>query len=151
MKGSSFVTNVSFSPSLINCNHPLIPFHSNSNVFPSNVTLKPLLAKVNNVQGQKSKSGFVVGCASLGLGNELKIELEDEIDEEKGKSGMTKFREKCGERNGVVELLECLEKEAIMGDDVGKEPNDYNRRAKIFDKSSKIFQALKGTDSDSTH
>jgi hypothetical protein len=115
------------------------------------VTLKPLLAKVNNVQGQKGKSGFVVGCASLGLGNELKIELEDEIDEEKGKSGMTKFREKCGERNGVVELLECLEKEAIMGDDVGKEPNDYNRRAKIFDKSSKIFQALKGTDSDSTH
>jgi hypothetical protein len=41
-----------------------------------------------------------------------------------------------------------LEKEAIMGDDVGKEPNDYNRRAKIFDKSSRVFQALKDTDSD---
>ncbi|CAN6838468.1 unnamed protein product, partial [Brassica oleracea] len=33
-------------------------------------------------------------------------------------------------RQGVWELLECLEKEAIMGDDDGRDPKDYNRRAK---------------------
>ncbi|CAN6991799.1 unnamed protein product, partial [Brassica oleracea var. botrytis] len=31
---------------------------------------------------------------------------------------------------GIWELLECLEKEAIMGDDDGRDPKDYNRRAK---------------------
>ncbi|KAG2279401.1 hypothetical protein Bca52824_050621 [Brassica carinata] len=36
-----------------------------------------------------------------------------------------------GEANGGIwELLECLEKEAIMGDDDGRDPKDYNRRAK---------------------
>ncbi|XP_010552911.1 PREDICTED: uncharacterized protein LOC104823170 [Tarenaya hassleriana] len=56
---------------------------------------------------------------------------------------LMKRRDKCVEKNDVPELLECLETEAIMGDDEGKYPNDYNRRAKIFDKSSRIFQALK--------
>ena len=149
MKGCSFVANVhdfTFSPSLI-CSNSLISFQSN--VFPSNVTLKPLRAKVGISQKQKSKREFVVGCASWGLVNELKreleeVEIDDEIDDEgKGKSEMTRYRKKCGEREGVVEFLECLEKEAIMGDDEGKEPNDYNRRARIFDKSSKVFQALK--------
>ncbi|GAV67781.1 LOW QUALITY PROTEIN: hypothetical protein CFOL_v3_11285, partial [Cephalotus follicularis] len=49
----------------------------------------------------------------------------------------------CKEEKGVVELLECLEREAIMGEDEGKDPTDYNRRAHIFDKSSRVFQALK--------
>lgn len=56
-----------------------------------------------------------------------KSNLEVETDDEgKGKSEMTRYREKFGERKGVIDLLECLEKEAIMGDDEGKEPNDYN-------------------------
>lgn len=55
-----------------------------------------------------------------------------------------RLRDKCGEgRGGAVELLECLVREAIMGEDEGKEPNDYNRRAQIFYKSSTVFQALK--------
>ncbi|PKI46161.1 hypothetical protein CRG98_033419 [Punica granatum] len=49
---------------------------------------------------------------------------------------------KCGGQ-GVVELLECLEREAIMGEDEGKEPHDYNRRARIFEKSSRVFRALR--------
>ncbi|KDP21633.1 hypothetical protein JCGZ_03304 [Jatropha curcas] len=53
------------------------------------------------------------------------------------------LRERCKERKGVVELLECLEREAIMGEDEGRDPSDYNRRAQIFDKSSRVFQALK--------
>lgn len=50
---------------------------------------------------------------------------------------------KCKGRRGIVELMECLEKEAIMGEDEGKEASDYNRRAQIFDNSSRVFQALK--------
>ncbi|KAG6600868.1 hypothetical protein SDJN02_05543, partial [Cucurbita argyrosperma subsp. argyrosperma] len=55
-----------------------------------------------------------------------------------------RLEEKCGGGGkGVVELLECLEREAIMGEDEGREPTDYNRRAKIFSTSSEVFQALK--------
>uniref|UniRef100_A0A9I9DL05 Uncharacterized protein n=2 Tax=Cucumis melo TaxID=3656 RepID=A0A9I9DL05_CUCME len=55
-----------------------------------------------------------------------------------------RLEEKCGSGGkGIVELLECLEKEAIMGEDEGREPTDYNRRAKIFSTSSEVFQALK--------
>ena len=45
---------------------------------------------------------------------------------------LTQRREMCGGEvnRGVWELLECLEKEAIMGDDDGRDPKDYNRRAK---------------------
>ncbi|XP_058744651.1 uncharacterized protein LOC131617362 [Vicia villosa] len=145
MKVSSSVAsfhNFAFSPSLTYSNHQDQGHH---------VTLKPLLAKGTISWPRKvgCKSGIVVECGSRGMVRELERELEGEIDEEKGKgkSGMTRYREKCGgERKGAVELLECLEKEAIMGDDVGKEANDYNRRARIFDRSSRVFQALKEFD-----
>ena len=82
-------------------------------------------------QKNSNNSGFVVvGCAKWGLEAEMKPQ---EDDEEKGRSRMARFRHKCGERKGVVALLEWLEREAIMGEDVGKEPTDYNRRAQIFD------------------
>lgn len=45
--------------------------------------------------------------------------------------------------SGAVEVIESLEREAIMGKDEGRDPCDYNRRALIFDKSSRVFQALK--------
>lgn len=54
---------------------------------------------------------------------------------------MGRWVEKCG-CQGMVELLECLEKEAIMGEDEGREPRDYSRRARIFDRSSRVFRAL---------
>ncbi|CAN6469465.1 unnamed protein product [Victoria cruziana] len=41
------------------------------------------------------------------------------------------------------EELEKLEEEAMMGDDQGKEPMDYNRRAHIFYRSSEVFQDVK--------
>ncbi|OAY38288.1 hypothetical protein MANES_10G003157v8 [Manihot esculenta] len=78
------------------------------------------------------------GCAKLETGStQMGKELEAEIIE------LGKLRERCKERRGMVELLECLEREAIMGDDEGRDPIDYNRRAQIFDKSSRVFQALK--------
>ncbi|KAI4306568.1 hypothetical protein L6164_029833 [Bauhinia variegata] len=99
-----------------------------------------------------NNGGIVVGCASWGSVAELEKELEAEMKtqegEEKEGGGMGRFRHKCGERKGVVELLECMEKEAIMGEDVGKEPTDYNRRAQIFDRSSRVFQALKQLNDD---
>ncbi|RDX76189.1 hypothetical protein CR513_43840, partial [Mucuna pruriens] len=91
------------------------------------------------VQRQKNGNGFVVGCARWSLEREVKAHE----DEEKGRSGMGRYRHNCGEGEGVVELLECLEREAIMGEDAGKDPIDYNRRAHIFDTSSQVFQALK--------
>lgn len=45
-----------------------------------------------------------------------------------------------------MEELEHLEEEAITGDDEGRDPTDYNRRAHIFDKSSQVFQANKDHD-----
>ncbi|KAJ6763352.1 hypothetical protein OIU79_023991 [Salix purpurea] len=47
------------------------------------------------------------------------------------------------EDDWIVELLECLEREAIMGDDEGTDPCDYSRRAQIFYTSSLVFSALK--------
>ncbi|KAF3774754.1 hypothetical protein EJ110_NYTH52418 [Nymphaea thermarum] len=41
------------------------------------------------------------------------------------------------------EELEKLEEEALMGDDQGKEPMDYNRRAHIFYRSSEVFHDVK--------
>ncbi|TYJ31419.1 hypothetical protein E1A91_A06G196700v1 [Gossypium mustelinum] len=58
-------------------------------------------------------------------------------------SGDERVSERCKGRKGMVELLECLDTEAIMGEDQGRDPMDYNRRAQIFDTSSKVFQALK--------
>ncbi|KAL3622033.1 hypothetical protein CASFOL_034229 [Castilleja foliolosa] len=71
----------------------------------------------------------------------------DKINMENGLSLDEEMKELINEKcrqgdDGIVELLECLEREAIMGDDKGRDPNDYNRRALIFDKSSRVFQAL---------
>lgn len=153
MKGvSSYVADTHMfysSPSLRNCNHPLISCQQNV-VYPCNFTLKvkPLVRDLSfnhyagcAVQNRKKNDGFVVGCANWGLEREPEAEIKTQEDDEE--KGIGRFRHKCGEREGVVELLECLEKEAIMGEDVGKEPTDYNRRAHIFDTSSKVFQALK--------
>lgn len=72
--------------------------------------------------------------------------MEEIIITEEELMGLERLREKCKEETmngGIAELLECLEREAIMGEDEGKEPTDYNRRAQIFHKSSRVFQALK--------
>jgi len=103
---------------------------------------------VQRKKNNNGDNGFVVGCAKWGLEREVEDEMKTHEDEDKGRSGMARFRHKCGEREGIVELLECLEREAIMGEDVGKDPTDYNRRAKIFDRSSQVFQALKEHNTD---
>ncbi|XP_020210289.1 uncharacterized protein LOC109795254 [Cajanus cajan] len=162
MKGPLCVAdtnNFSTSLSLSNSNNPLIPCQPQTLFSPGSV--RGLNFKFNIswprhascvVQRQKNNSndgnGFVVGCAKWGLEREVEAEMKQHEDEEKGGSGMGRFRHKCGERKGVVELLECLEKEAIMGEDVGKEPTDYNRRAQIFDRSSQVFQTLKELNND---
>jgi hypothetical protein len=92
--------------------------------------------------------GLAVRCATRGSGSaaaEIEKEWEAEInpDREEWMASVGWLRHKCGEKRGVVELLECLEREAIMGEDQGREPTDYNRRAQIFDRSSRVFQALK--------
>ncbi|GLT74052.1 hypothetical protein SLA2020_458730 [Shorea laevis] len=75
-----------------------------------------------------------VGCVAPDPG--LVAELEQELKDEN-------IEGRLEEERGVVELFECLQKEAIMGEDHGRDPTDYNRRAQIFDKSSKVFQAQK--------
>ncbi|XVF24306.1 hypothetical protein REPUB_Repub13aG0116400 [Reevesia pubescens] len=96
--------------------------------------------------GLSSKQRFVdevaVGCVGSDSGLLAEIEREMAAEEEEW-MGVGRLRERCKERKGIVELLECLETEAIMGEDQGREPTDYNRRAQIFDKSSRVFQALK--------
>ncbi|XP_009779342.2 uncharacterized protein [Nicotiana sylvestris] len=82
-------------------------------------------------------------CVKESSGSKLEWKIEDEMDMEKELVGMKRLKEKCKGISGIVELLECLEREAIMGEDEGKEPTDYNRRAQIFDKNSRVFQALK--------
>lgn len=91
----------------------------------------------------KSKNRQAAGCVALSV-SELEKRLEAEMkSEEEEWLKMEISRGKCKERTGMVDLLECLETEAIMGDDEGKEPTDYNKRAQIFYKSSRVFQALK--------
>ncbi|KAL9315886.1 hypothetical protein ACSQ67_016887 [Phaseolus vulgaris] len=152
------------SLSMSNAYNPVIPCQtlvSQYKVTPPSVNKVGALSfKVRNpcqshasyvVQLRKNNNGgdgFVVGCAKWGLEREAEDEMKPHEDEEKGRSGMKRFRHKCGEREGDVELLECLEREAIMGEDVGKEPTDYNRRAQIFDRSSQVFQALKEHNND---
>ncbi|XP_057459049.1 uncharacterized protein LOC130749687 [Lotus japonicus] len=92
-------------------------------------------------------SCLVARCASSRLVTELERDLK--LEEEGGggeATGIARYKHKCGEGKGAVELLECLEREAIMGADIGKEPTDYNRRAQIFDRSSAVFQALRELD-----
>uniref|UniRef100_A0A1D1YDB5 Protein bicaudal C 1-A n=1 Tax=Anthurium amnicola TaxID=1678845 RepID=A0A1D1YDB5_9ARAE len=52
-----------------------------------------------------------------------------------------------GEEEGVSEdladELECLEEAAIAGTGEGREPGDYDRRAHLFDQSSRVFRALR--------
>ncbi|XP_042511046.1 uncharacterized protein LOC122086348 [Macadamia integrifolia] len=71
---------------------------------------------------------------------EMKAEewMELGFDEEEKEEKM--YGEK---KKGIVEMMEYLEEEAILGSDPGRNPTDYNRRALIFDKSSRVFQALK--------
>lgn len=80
------------------------------------------------------------------------LERDLKLEEEEGgeATGIARYRNKCGEGKDAVELLECLEREAIMGADIGKEPMDYNRRAQIFDRSSTVFQALRELDTASS-
>ncbi|XP_015069222.2 uncharacterized protein LOC107013856 [Solanum pennellii] len=85
------------------------------------------------------KKSYVL-WSKCGKGDSIEKRFEEQIDNLGSMSG------KCKEvMGGMVELLECLEREAIMGDDEGKAPMDYNRRAQIFEKSSTVFQALKKT------
>ncbi|KAL1819938.1 hypothetical protein DCAR_0416243 [Daucus carota subsp. sativus] len=85
----------------------------------------------------KRACGLVMGCAKSGGGSltEMEAKIKSERDSD--------FEGKCQGKEGIVELMECLESEAIMGEDEGKDASDYNRRAKIFDKSAQVFQALK--------
>ncbi|KAI3519655.1 hypothetical protein L1887_08870 [Cichorium endivia] len=62
---------------------------------------------------------------------------KEEISEEKWDDMVEENKE---DGNEQVELMEM---EAIMGEDDGKEPMDYKRRAGIFYKSSEMFQAIK--------
>ncbi|KAF7147147.1 hypothetical protein RHSIM_Rhsim03G0153400 [Rhododendron simsii] len=93
-----------------------------------------------------------IGCAKGGgPATHGERELEEEMKSISGEiDGIGgRWREKCeggGGGGGIGELMECLEREAIAGEDEGREPNDYNRRAIIFDKSSRVFQALKEKD-----
>lgn len=99
------------------------------------------------LRSEVGKWGLAVRCAAAAQGPLAEIERELEAieinpEKEEWMSAITRSN-KCGERRGLVDLLECLESEAIMGEDQGIEPTDYNRRAQIFDSSSRVFQALK--------
>ena len=85
-------------------------------------------------------------CDNRGPVAELERDMEAEMNREGEDDWIVEIgrsREECEESKGIVELLECLEREAIMGDDEGRDPTDYNRRAQIFYKSSQVFTALK--------
>ncbi|CAH8270118.1 unnamed protein product [Arabidopsis lyrata] len=94
-----------------------------------------------SLKAKKERWVAAARCVASGSGYAAAMEPITPEEEEE----LTQRRGICGgEANrGVWELLECLEKEAIMGDDDGRDPTDYNRRAKIFDKSSKIFKNSK--------
>ncbi|RDX70532.1 hypothetical protein CR513_50216, partial [Mucuna pruriens] len=151
MKGSCCLANTHklYSPlPLSNANNHVISYQNRLNSKVRNLSFIVDKSLWSNKNSTRKSNGFVVGCASWSSVRELEKELEAEMKTQEGEekdqsNGMTKFRHKCGEVKGVVEMLECLEREAIMGEDVGKEPMDYNRRAKIFYTSSRVFQALK--------
>lgn len=75
-------------------------------------------------------------------GDRVVVEDDDE-DEMNVEEELKEVSRRCRGAGGIVELMECLEREAIMGEDEGREASDYNRRALIFDRSSRVFQALK--------
>ncbi|KAH6830890.1 hypothetical protein C2S53_005814 [Perilla frutescens var. hirtella] len=101
----------------------------------------PFPVHINNRRNASLKKEIlkVKKCAKGDSAWKEKIVDELNLEEE-----LKKLNSKCGGGvRGIVELLECLEREAIMGEDEGREPTDYNRRALIFDRSSRVFQALK--------
>uniref|UniRef100_J3LNI4 Uncharacterized protein n=2 Tax=Oryza brachyantha TaxID=4533 RepID=J3LNI4_ORYBR len=51
--------------------------------------------------------------------------------------------EGLGKEEEAAEELEVLEAEAMGGGDEGRRPTDYDRRAHIFEESSRVFSALK--------
>lgn len=104
-------------------------------------TVKAIPQTKLSLNAKKERWVAAARCVASGSGYAAAMEPITPEEEEE----LTQRRGICGgEANiGVWELLECLEKEAIMGDDDGREPTDYNRRAKIFDKSSKIFKNFK--------
>ncbi|OMO66749.1 hypothetical protein CCACVL1_20995 [Corchorus capsularis] len=112
---------------------------------PQDFRLMPSARRSLQSHGLSLKRRFghaaAVGCVASDSGLLAELEMKPEEEEEWRRIG--RLGGKCKERKGMVELLECLETEAIMGEDQGKEPTDYNRRAQIFDKSSRVFQALK--------
>ncbi|ESQ40437.1 hypothetical protein EUTSA_v10014989mg [Eutrema salsugineum] len=103
-------------------------------------TLTPVSKIPVNLSLNAGKKRPVAAARCVASGSGYAAAMEPITPEEEEE--LTQRRGICGgEANrGVGELLECLEKEAIMGEDDGKDPKDYNRRAKIFDKSSKIFK-----------
>ncbi|XP_022146811.1 uncharacterized protein LOC111015926 [Momordica charantia] len=111
---------------------------------PSAVKFRPTSA-ISPAWRRRGTASRCVSQGGWGSGAELEREVAAE-GEEWLKLG--RLKEKCGGGKGVVELLECLEMEAIMGEDEGRDPIDYDRRAKIFSTSSKVFQALKQQNSD---
>ncbi|KAL6660122.1 hypothetical protein ACP70R_002244 [Stipagrostis hirtigluma subsp. patula] len=52
-------------------------------------------------------------------------------------------RDREEEAELAAEELEVLEEKAIAGEDEGRRPTDYDRRAHIFEESSRVFRALK--------
>ncbi|OMO89980.1 hypothetical protein COLO4_19470 [Corchorus olitorius] len=133
--------------------NPSLPINKVRQQFPKPQDFRLMPSPGRSLQshglGLKRRFGHVaaVGCVASdsGLLAELERELEAEMkpEEEEEWRRIGRLGGRCKERKGMVELLECLETEAIMGEDQGKEPTDYNRRAQIFDKSSRVFQALK--------
>lgn len=115
-----------------------------SSLSPTNQILAPVKSIPQtkpSLNARKQKPFAAARCVASGSGYAAAVEPITPEEEEE----LTQRRSICGgEANrGMWELLECLEKEAIMGDDDGRDPKDYNRRAKIFDKSSKIFKNIK--------
>ncbi|XP_010658169.1 uncharacterized protein LOC117928812 [Vitis riparia] len=115
-----------------------VPFHQNLEV--------PSAFEGKRLRSFRLQLGSAIRCANQGSVIESQKELESEMGSEWKEMG--RWRDKCQEK-GMVELLECLEREAIMGEDEGREPTDYNRRAKIFSESARVFRALKEGDTPS--
>ena len=110
---------------------PFVPFHQNLK-FPFAFEGKGLQQSPGSAARCAEQGSVIEESQEEGLGSGMDSEWKE----------MGKWRDKCQDK-GMVELLECLEKEAIMGEDEGREPTDYNRRAKIFSESARVFRALK--------
>ncbi|KAL7611744.1 hypothetical protein Lser_V15G09116 [Lactuca serriola] len=76
-------------------------------------------------------------------GGDWKMRPASKRKEEMSDDKWDRAVEESKEDDDVNEEVELMEMEAIMGEDDGKEPMDYKRRAGIFYKSSQMFQAIK--------